>query len=282
MGTKYEKAPVFYTVGQVRHNPLLSLGAFIPEIQEQMRKAGYPDFMSTPQVQFTFHNSTGGAEDGHFQPTLQKTERYLFSNIKGTQGFVMDGSSISFQSTDYETFDVFFAQIEKGLKILSEAVQGLSYFERLGLRYLDAVAPRDGESFEDYLAREVLGLPACSGLAELNEFNGRPLSFHHSFSESKLAVPGIGEAISRVVIQSGTLRFPPDISPEPLKVKQRFQDLSGEHALLDIDASFAERKEYNASEVSERFHQLHDLLGLCFGATVTDFARNVWNEKDDS
>jgi hypothetical protein len=264
MGTKYEKAPVFYTVGQVRHNPLLSLGAFIPEIQEQMRKAGYPDFMSTPQVQFTFHNSTGGAEDGHFQPTLQKTERYLFSNIKGTQGFVMD------------------AQIEKGLKILSEAVQGLSYFERLGLRYLDAVAPRDGESFEDYLAREVLGLPACSGLAELNEFNGRPLSFHHSFSESKLAVPGIGEAISRVVIQSGTLRFPPDISPEPLKVKQRFQDLSGEHALLDIDASFAERKEYNASEVSERFHQLHDLLGLCFGATVTDFARNVWNEKDDS
>ncbi len=46
MGQKMKNAPVYFTIAQVRHNPVLRLGAYAPDIQDRMRKAGYPDFKS--------------------------------------------------------------------------------------------------------------------------------------------------------------------------------------------------------------------------------------------
>lgn len=42
MGKKYANAPVYFTIGQIYHNTLLSLKAYLPAIQERMRKAWLP------------------------------------------------------------------------------------------------------------------------------------------------------------------------------------------------------------------------------------------------
>ncbi|WP_232111470.1 TIGR04255 family protein [Pseudomonas guariconensis] len=273
---KYANAPVYFTIGQVRHNPLLSLKTYLPAIQERMRKAGYPDFKSTSQMQFAFNAVTGGDEALPPQPAIQQSEHYTFSNVDGTQGFLLDASSISFRCTEYDTFEVFYAELERGLDILATAVDGLAYFERLGLRYLDAVVPREGENLHDYLAQEVWGTPASLGKQNIVEFQGHPLKYNHSFAESAAMIPNIGQVVSRVVVQNSELRFPPDLTPDPLKIGKRFLGLSCEHATVDVDASFAERRNYDSNEIKDRFHHLHDLVGLFFNATVTDFARNAW------
>ena len=43
MGARLRAAPVFFTIAQVRFNPILSLEAYAPQIQERLRKEGLPD-----------------------------------------------------------------------------------------------------------------------------------------------------------------------------------------------------------------------------------------------
>lgn len=277
MGRKYANAPVYFTIGQVRHNPLLSLKSYLPAIQERMRKAGYPDFISAQQMQFSFGAVTGGDDTQPFKPGVQQIESYAFSNLEGTQGFLLEPGALSFRCTEYETFPEFYAELERGLSILDEAVEGLAYFERLGLRYLDAIVPAEGETLQQYLARELWGTPASLDLSQVYQFEGQPLTYNHSFAESSATIPNIGHVVSRVIIQNSDLRFPPDLSLEPLKVGERFRSLNGHHATVDVDASFAERRKYDSAEIRDRFQHLHDLVKLFFDATVTDHARKAWS-----
>ncbi|HEN8800086.1 TIGR04255 family protein [Pseudomonas aeruginosa] len=277
MGRKYAKAPVYFTIGQVRHNPLLSLKSYLPAIQERMRKAGYPDFKSSQQMQFSFAAVTGSDDSQPFQPGVQQVESYTFSNLEGTQGFLMEPSALSFRCTEYETFPEFYAELERGLSILEEAVGGLAYFERLGLRYLDAVVPAEGETLQQYLAQEVWGTPASLDLGQVYQFEGQPLTYNHSFAESSATIPNIGQVVSRVIVQNSDLRFPPDLLPDPLKVSERFRGLNCQHATVDVDASFSDRLKYDSTEIRDRFQHLHDLVELFFNATVTDHARKAWS-----
>lgn len=277
MGKKYANAPVYFAIGQVRHNTLLSLKSYLPAIQERMRKAGYPDFKSSQQMQFSFAAVTGGDDSQPFQSGVQQVESYTFSNLEGTQGFLMEPSALSFRCTEYETFPEFYAELERGLDILEEAVGGLAYFERLGLRYLDAVVPAEGETLQQYLAQEVWGTPASLDLSQIYQFEGQPLTYNHSFAESSATIPTIGQVVSRVIVQNSELRFPPDLLPDPLKIGERFSKLNGQHATVDVDAGFSERRKYDSTEIRDRFQHLHGLVKLFFDVTVTDHARTAWS-----
>ena len=63
MGAKLSNAPVFFTIGQIQHNPLLSLETYLPQIQESMRKAGYPAFKRAVRVALNLTSSMTGADD---------------------------------------------------------------------------------------------------------------------------------------------------------------------------------------------------------------------------
>lgn len=267
MGKKLKNAPVFFTIGQVQHNPVLSLDSYIPQIQERMRKVGYPGFAKSVQMQLSLQGVSDGADDKGASPTVQKTDRFVFSDLNDANAFILQPNSITFETTIYDGFEGFYEQLELGLNILDEAVGGLSFVERLGLRYLDAVAPNPDEDIDQYLVPHVLGLPSQM----------KDSAFSHSFSEAVLLAEGVGQVVARAVIQNGQLAFPPDINPERLKVQERFRSISGVHGLLDTDGFSLERRAYNASEVRARMDALHELIGQCFNATVTDFARSVWD-----
>ena len=44
MGKKMKNAPVYFTVAQVRFNPVLNMEGYLPTIQERMRATNFPDF----------------------------------------------------------------------------------------------------------------------------------------------------------------------------------------------------------------------------------------------
>lgn len=245
MGTKLSKAPVYFTIAQIEHNLFLGLEAAVPTIQDGMRKAGYPDF-------------------GQTGPTGAQV--YQFTNFDGTDGFILQHSSLSFQTTRYETFPDFLGKLMLGLQMLERAAGGLCFTERIGLRYLDAVLPPEGEGLDKYLVPELLGLPA-----RLSDPN-----FAYSFTESMVHLPDGGSLTSRTMIQNGNIGFPNGLHPEPLKLAARFAAANQKHAVIDTDACFQQREAMSVETVKARLTTLHDAIEQSFRATVTGYAIESW------
>ena len=146
MGTKMRAAPVYFTIAQVRFNPILSLNTYAPQIQERLRKEGFPDaqkgFLATINLNVNVAPSSEGSSP---QIPMAQSALYLFGNMERTSGFILDQGALSFQTTEYDVFETLLTDFLKGLQAVNDAVS-LSYIDRIGLRYLDAVFPKSGET----------------------------------------------------------------------------------------------------------------------------------------
>ena len=263
MGTQLKNPPVYLTLAQVRFNSVLKmtdkLAGFLPTIQEAFRQAGYPDYQ--PQRQITFQI----LQDPQLPPSPVLQERAQFGNLKKTHMFILDSQSLTLQSTDYGHYEKFSKIFLEGLNIVNEAVN-LGYTERIGLRYLDRVMPKDGEDLKQYLKKEVHGLSTNS--------DGKLL---HSYTEALNEIGNI-KLLSRVAIQDGPLAFPPDLQPGNLTVAERFAAYAGKSAILDNDGFVEEREVFSVSNVSAHLNAIHHVIGTAFKNAATSFAFNAWNQ----
>lgn len=263
MGQKMKNAPVYFTIAQVRFNPILSLETYLPSIQESFRKLGYEDFKSTIVATFNLTVASGEGSSPQVPPT-QKISRYTFANMEGQKGFILEQNALSFHATDYDTFDTFSGALLKGLDLLHRAV-GISYSERVGVRYLDAVYPREGEKLSEYLVPEVMGLTGkLEGVLT------------HSFSETVTKMVR-STMVSRTVIQGGPIGFPPDLASHGLTVAERFTRLDGLHATIDTDGFYESREKFDTQSIKACLYNLRDEIWKSFEATVTKHAFSVWD-----
>ncbi len=262
MGVKLKNAPVYYTIVQVRFNSILALESYASRIQERLRKQKYPDVKRGIISTLNISPPVAEAESNPHIP-LSQTRRYIFSNMECTSEFILDEGALTFQTTKYETFEKFSEDFLRGLEIVHEVVE-LSYTDRIGVRYLDAIFPREGEKISEYLNESVQGI---SGKLEGN--------IVHSFSETLVRRDEV-KLLARTVIQNGTLGFPPDIHFDTLKVEDRFSNLQGLHAILDTDGFIELRESFSLEKVRERLDAIHGEISKAFRATITDNALKVW------
>lgn len=262
MGQKMEKAPVYFTLVQVRFSRVMALESYAAKVQEQFRMNGFPDAYTGAHAVF---NLNIGQPDGSTLPQVpvERTARYKFGNIAKTAAFILDEQALTFQTSTYETFHEFLESFLKGLKIFHDIV-GLSFTDRIGIRYLDAVYPNQGEDLSLYLNKSLLGL--------YKEIEGELV---HSFSETAMK-KGSFNVLSRVIIQNGSVGIPPDLLPMELVIDKRFQNLSGQHAILDIDGSYNQRDAFELDQVKERLSEVHAETDKAFKVAVTDHALQMW------
>lgn len=266
MGQKMKNAPVYFTIAQVRHNPVLSLEAYISGIQESFRKAGYPDFKKAISMAFNL-TPTINNDNLQTQPLpMQQVERYIFSNMDSMRGFILQQNALSYQATEYGTFELFSSEFLKGLKIVHDSVT-IDFSERIGVRYLDAVIPKPEESLKQYLVPGVMGLSS--------DLQNNVLI--HSFTETLMQVPNIGQVIARTIIQNGAVGFPPDLQPDSLKLAERFTTANQLHAVIDTDGSFEGREAFDMQVIENRLDNLHKEISKAFRTMTTDYARKSWN-----
>ncbi len=262
MGRKMKSAPVYFTVAQARFNPILTLDSYAPQIQERLRKEGFPDaqkgFLAT--LNLSLAKPTEGSPP---QVPVDQTVRYLFGNMERTSGFILDQSALSFQTTNYETFETFLSHFRKGFQAVEDAVK-LSYTDRVGLRYLDAVFPKPGETLQEYLGKSMLGL--TEKLSDV---------VVQAFSETLVKTDSINVR-SRVIIQDGEVGFPPDLQPLGLNLQNRFHQLKGRHAILDTDGWCDSREVFNLDRICEQLNGIHAAIERAFRATVTENTLKVW------
>jgi uncharacterized protein (TIGR04255 family) len=264
MGRKMKSAPVYFTIAQVRFNPILALDSYAAQIQEKLRKEGFPDvqkgFLATLNLNLSL---AAPIDESAPQLPLARTVRFMFGNMERTSAFILDPSALSFQTTNYDVFETFSADFLKGLQAVEEAVK-LSYMDRIGLRYLDAVYPKSGETLRDYLGESVLGLA-----------EKLPDSVVQAFSETLIKVDSVNVR-SRVVIQAGELGFPPDLQPMTLNLPDRFRELKGHHAIIDTDGWYDSRETFNLERIRAQLIKIHEGIEKTFRASVTDTALKVW------
>lgn len=262
MGKKLTNAPVYYTVAQVRFNPVLDLDGYIPAVQSKMREAQFPDYKNEvfQRVLLPF----GGAEQGQMAaPTLMSQPRYRFGDIDEHALFLLETNALSFQTTRYETFETFSQTFLNGLRILHDALR-LDFVERIGLRYLNAVQPEGTDTLREFLVPEVLGL-ALRGEGQLQQ----------SVSETIVSTAA-GQLVSRVLIRHGHVGLPMDLGGLAPVIDPRFTQRETLHAIVDTDASISHREVFELSKVGARLTALHEEIDKSFHAMVKDYARASW------
>jgi len=264
VGERMKSAPVYFTIAQARFNPILTLDSFAPRIQEMLRKGGFPDFQRGVSTTINLANMTAAPDQGPAQNPLSQTPRYVFGDAEKTSAFVLEPAALSFQTTRYDVFETLLSSFERGLRAVEEAVN-LSYTDRIGLRYLDAVFPKSGETLGDYL------WPGLIGLAEKLE-NG---ALTYAFSENLVSVQDIHVRV-RVVIQDGIVGFPPDLLPLTLKLDERFVQLQGCHATMDTDGWCESRQKFSVEQVLEQLGLIHTEIDKAFRSSVTENALKSW------
>lgn len=266
MGTKLTNAPVFYALIQVQFNTLMQLPKFVPEIQERLRIAGFPDFAEEMQAVFQMQSISNESQPQFMNDLAPK---WSFMNIHKTEGFVLLRDGLIYHTTEYKDSNVFFDRALQGLNIIHEVVS-LALVRRIGIRFLDAVVPNSNESLDQYLSQQVLGLRGIS-----------PENSLHSMSESVFNYQDGSVLVSRVmsanVIQSAPL-MPNELLPLPLKIKDKFESITSNIAVLDTDSFVipTQSREFSIETIHSILIALKKNITFAFKKIVTPYALERW------
>lgn len=264
MGKQMKNAPVYFTVAQIQFNPVLKMEDYLPAIQDRMRTIHFPDFRRENFQQITLSLSTTPEGGQAPIPSVVPQPRCIFGNIEQTAGFILDNNSLALQTTDYLTHKDFFRAFLDGLRVIDDVLK-LDFTSRIGLRYFDAVLPRAGQSLDDYLIPEVLGLSK-------KLTNNKVI---HSFSETFTAGTN-GHLASRVIIRNGQVGLPPEVNVLAPPISSKFLIHQGLHAIIDIDAFSEERSKFKIENVETKLLAFHDDIDKAFKVIATPFALSVW------
>lgn len=263
MGKKMKNAPVYFTLAQVRFNPILNMDSYLPTIQEKMRIAHFPAFKRETIQQLVLQLGPPGDGSQSPPPSFVPQARCLFGTVDRATEFVLEHSALALHTTAYDSSDKFFKQLLDGLAIINDTLR-LDFTERVGLRYFDAVLPKAHESLAAYLTPEVLGLS--------DKFEGK---LSHSYSET-VTMNTNGKLVSRVIIQNGQVGLPPEIATLEPQINPKFTEPVGRHAILDTDAFYEQREPFSLERLNSKLISLHTEIKKSFDATITAFARKAW------
>jgi uncharacterized protein (TIGR04255 family) len=264
---KLQNAPVFYVVAQVRHSPVLKIDALAPDLQEKLRKIGFPGYRAINRVNLELSTNPVAPHEPMFQQGVSTS--HIFSSRDGTESFIADKDSLAFQTVEYDVFETFSERFERGLTAINEVLAPDS-LSRVGLRFLDAVFPQLDQTVGYFIHKQFLGLQDTLDDSWLTEY---------TFAESAFSRNG-QRLISRVLTRNSEVMWPPDLVPAAPPMPDRFAARSGIHALIDTDASFTvdstKSQEFNVQNILARLAMLKADIRDSFNATVTADALKAW------
>ncbi len=247
------------------------MAKYVPEIQDRLRRQGFPRFLQGKIQQFRI-NAIAAGPNSPQPPNLDivDLERWEFQNPQKSVGFVLVKDSIALHMSRYTSFEQFCASFEQGLNVVHE-VASLALIERVGLRYVDLIVPAENQGFEDFFGERLLG-PEKEPLDVEDSLYG--MEFRGRTTTGTLAVK-LSQNDTRMML-------PPDLSPSTLS--HQLPDLKAKQkvALLDIDHSIDladKAKEFSTAAVSDLLWRLHHNTDLAFRYSVREEAINRWKSS---
>jgi uncharacterized protein (TIGR04255 family) len=254
-----EKCPLVLVLAQVRISSIQKMEDFIPEIQEKLRKTGFPRFKRLDIQELTLVPT----------PSVALAKRWIFSNKEENLAVVLHPDFVVLETASYQNFDTFIRCLDQVLQILSEVTQ-VQLVERLGLRYVNLIRPQFPDTFATYLNSGIVGIDAQE-----------KMGIKHSLSrfESVNETP-FGKLIIRLSQNDRRQFLPPDLVDHVLHYDLELSEKEVV-ALLDID-HFSEtpREDFSVSRITEKMWNLHDYTDQAFRSAVTSTALERWGSKE--
>lgn len=232
---------------------------FIPEIQEKLRKAGYPRFGEALLQEILLGPGASA------MPSQVRT-KWTFANRDSTMTVVIAPDFILLETAKYETFEVFTEELRSVLALVGD-VAHVELAERLGLRYLDYIRPATGDRVEDYLAAGLAGID----LHQVGVGDTRSVFVSYGTTAG-------GQAILRLTRSPSPFAMPPDLNPADVTIDPPAPD--GEYALLDVDSASTITRDYSPDVIVDIFWELHDVIEGIFRAAVTPHALQTWRAEE--
>ena len=256
---KLPGSPLVLVLCQIRIAAVRDIASYIPTLQERMRRNGFPVDASGEVVEVAMpaEEPVRGRQRAHWE----------FRSLDEDWGIIVGDGAIVVQTTAYRGFDEFLDKLSFALATVEDVVGNL-VLERVGLRYVDFIDPRPGESWKYYVK------PGYHGLE--NDILRPEESLH--FAQS-VATTGEGQRLIIRLTQNrdGNL-LPPDLVPHHPRLTKHV-DTDTLATLLDLDHYLEERQPFELDKVLETAWVLHDTLDRMFREIVSPHALQVWSEK---
>ncbi|HEY9780756.1 MAG TPA: TIGR04255 family protein [Leptolyngbyaceae cyanobacterium] len=252
-----KSSPLVYVLAQVVISPILSMPDYIPAIQEKLRHKGYIKYKHAPTQEIILGP----------QIQLSALNRWFFTDRDEQKAVIISPQFIVIETTNYETFDTFMQSFKEVLLIFKE-ITNASLAERIGLRYVDVIRPKEGQALSDYLQPGLLGIPA-------EQFGGSKSLYRLEAN----AITPAGALVLRLFQSDNGSYLPPDISLESVKPKLQIEQ--GETVtVLDIDHFSLQEHDFVTDDLVESMWQLHNYTDRAFKAAVTSKALQIWEAEN--
>ena len=139
--------PLVLVLGQVRFSPVRQMSDYIPAIQEEFRRYGFP-IERAGKVQQLILGPAGGVP-----VQVVEEQRWEYRTRDETWSILVMQDCVVLQTTAYGRFEDFADKLRHALgTVLAKTEHDrLGVVQRVGLRYVDVVQPREGEDFRFYL-----------------------------------------------------------------------------------------------------------------------------------
>lgn len=256
------KQPLVLVLGQVRFSTVRKMGDYIPAIQDEFRRHGFPIEHAGKVQQMTI--TPAGVHS-----TEQERWVYISKDQRWTVTVLHD--SVVLQTTAYEKFEGFAEHLERAVRtVLHQTEQDkFGVINRVGIRYINRVQPREGEDYRVYLR------PGFHGVND-EVFSAKS---HRLFVES-VGHTAVGDAegtmIVRVAQNDQGFDLPPDLVIGAPKHETRAK-LGTLVTLVDIDHFIEGNFEPDPDFVVGSAYKMHDhLINTFHQHVVTSAAIEIW------
>ena len=261
---RLKNAPLLVVLCQVRFAEVLDLHERMPALQREFTALGFPRFA---EKQFP---NVIVVQDG--PPQVQLAKQWHFQTGDRTSTIVLTTGFLTFLTSSYHTFERLLETVLASV-IQLKSIGRIELIDRIGLRYVDLIRPKSGESIGQYVHPVMLGLPA----ENLINASADRVSV---VTDSRFRTPAGTLVVRLRQLQLGSI-LPPDLDPSLLKWPV---------AILPDESAFAldcdhYRDELNTppdtAEVERLLWALHAGCTSAFAAAVTPHAMHVWGPTEE-
>lgn len=269
MSGNLANAPVYYALVQVRFEPVAAMAKYVDEIQDRLRRSGFPLYETEQTQALNFFAAQNGNVPvppvGIPMPMVNSAPVWYFTNTDRNAGYVLSNDFITFQVTKYDGHEKFFQFVLTGIQLLNEIVQ-LGNITRVGMRYLDAIIPSADDDMNDYLHSSVVGI----------DFGTEWLagSWESAYKTDK------GILIAKVYrVANQPIGTPIDLQIRCLHLPEKYRNNTPvRHAVMDFDHYSEGTLPPNSEALTESLNDLHQGISDCFRKLATPHAFERWSK----
>lgn len=263
---KLSKQPLALVLIQIRFSPFMNIKDYIPQIQERFVALGFTGFSENQclEVKITPNG-----------PVSANAKQWVFSSFNGYENIVLDAKQLTYQTSDYDIFEKYYAKYKQICDAVIASVPNLEssvLIQRLGLRYVDRIIPIDDKDSIDSYISDGFKVNQASIFG-----SAKKICTISQAGEVDIYKDKKGVVVFRITQGEKGLFLPPDLMSNPPKMKRRVETncIIG---LVDIDHSYnaISPKKYDRDFLENMFYGMHDNSHDLFMSVVSKEGKEKW------